>query len=176
MIALLLALARIFAELSLLALGGGLTVLPEMQRQVVEVQGWLSAQDFSATFALAQAAPGPNLMVVTLIGWRVAGLPGAFVASLAMFAPPTVLTCLVVRIWQRLEDRPWRRLLQTSLVPLTAGLICAGAALLTAAFANSFALLAITAAAAIATTTTRVPPLLMLAIGALVGLTGFGQP
>ena len=175
MTAILLTLALIFAQLSLLALGGGITVLPEMQRQVVEVHHWMSAQDFSATFALAQAAPGPNLMVVTLIGWRVAGPAGALVTSLAMFGPPSILTCIVMRVWARWEDRPWRRLAQTSLVPLTAGLICASAALLTQTVAYSWALLAIAALGAAATLTTKLPPLLILAIGALIGLSGFGQ-
>jgi hypothetical protein len=67
----LISLAIIFSQLSLLAFGGGNTILPEMQRQVVEVHHWMPASEFSALFALAQAAPGPNLMVVTLVGWPV---------------------------------------------------------------------------------------------------------
>ncbi|HEY1412290.1 MAG TPA: chromate transporter, partial [Rhodopila sp.] len=81
MIAMLVSLAAIFAELSLLAFGGGNTTLPKMQRQVVAVHGWMPAAEFSALFALAQAAPGPNLMIVPLLGWRVAGLPGVLVSS-----------------------------------------------------------------------------------------------
>ncbi len=81
MIHTLIALALIFAELSVLAFGGGNTILPEMQRQVVEVHGWMTAADFSALFALGQAAPGPNLMVVTLVGWHVAGGPGRCVVT-----------------------------------------------------------------------------------------------
>jgi chromate transporter len=75
MIHTLIALALIFSQLSVLAFGGGNTILPEMQRQVVEVHGWMSAADFSALFALGQAAPGPNLMVVTLVAgtWRGGG-------------------------------------------------------------------------------------------------------
>jgi chromate transporter len=67
------ALAEIFSELSLLAVGGANALVPEMQRRV-EAQGWMGPAEFAALFALAQAAPGPNMLVVTLVGWRVAGL------------------------------------------------------------------------------------------------------
>ena len=80
------ALAQIFTQLSVLAFGGGNTILPEMQRQVVDVHGWMTAADFSALFALGQAAPGPNLMVVTLVGWHVAGWSGMLVTTLAVRA------------------------------------------------------------------------------------------
>jgi chromate transporter len=69
-------LAVVFTQLSLLAFGGTNSVLPEMRRQVVEVHPWLTAHEFASLFAMAQAAPGPNMLVVTLIGWRVAALPG----------------------------------------------------------------------------------------------------
>ena len=88
----LLGLALLFGELSVLAFGGGNSVLPEMQRRVVEVHGWMAAAQFNALFGLAQAAPGPNMMVVTLLGWRVGGLWGAAVATVAIFGPSSVVT------------------------------------------------------------------------------------
>lgn len=88
----LLSLFVIFAELSVLAFGGGNTILPEMQRQMVDVHHWMTAQQFSAMFALAQAAPGPNMMIVPMIGWRLAGLPGVLVTSLAKFGPSSLIT------------------------------------------------------------------------------------
>ena len=81
----LLALAAIFAQLSLLAFGGGNTILPEMQRQVTQVHPWLTPQEFAALFALAQAAPGPNMLISTLIGWRIAGLAGAGLGGIEVF-------------------------------------------------------------------------------------------
>jgi chromate transporter len=172
----LLILAVIFSQLSVLAVGGGITVLPEMQRQMVDVHHWMTAQEFSATFALAQAAPGPNLMVVTLIGWHVAGWAGALVTTLGMFGPSSILTCLVMQFWERFKDRPWRRFVQISLVPVTAGLFCASAALLTGVVAYSWSLLLIVAITACLMMMTRIPPLLLLAAGALLGATGIGQP
>ncbi|MDQ0470261.1 chromate transporter [Labrys wisconsinensis] len=171
----LLALALIFTELSLLAFGGGNSILPEMQRQVVDVHHWMSAGEFGALFALAQAAPGPNLMVVPLVGWHVAGWPGVLVTSLAKFGPSSLLTGLMLRAWDRFRDRPWRRTVQASLVPMTAGLVTASAAVITQASVTGWATAAIAAASALAVTATRVHPLLVLGAGALIGLSGVGQ-
>ena len=105
-------LAAVFAQLSLLAFGGTNSVLPEMQRQVVEVHPWISAQEFASLFALAQAAPGPNMLVVTLIGWRVAALPGALVTTLGVAGPSSVLTFVSFKLWHRSRDAAWRKLVQ----------------------------------------------------------------
>jgi chromate transporter len=174
MTAVLISLAAIFTELSLLAFGGGNTILPEMQRQVVEVQHWMSARDFSAMFALAQAAPGPNMMVVTLIGWRVAGLPGVLVSSLAMFGPSSIVTTLVLQVWRRFKDQPWRRAVQAGLVPVTVGLVVASAALITQASDHAWILVAITAISAVLTGARGIHPLWVLAFGALAGWSGIG--
>lgn len=174
MIAILFALAAIFTELSLLAFGGGNTILPEMQRQVVDVHHWMSARDFSAMFALAQAAPGPNMMVVTLVGWHVAGWPGVLVTSLAKFGPSSIVTGLVMQVWKRHKNAPWRRLVQAGLVPVTAGLVCASAALITEASVHTWALAAITVICAAMTLTKRIHPLWALAFGAVAGWSGIG--
>lgn len=172
----LITLALIFTELSLLAFGGGNTILPEMQRQVVDVNHWMTAQEFGALFALAQAAPGPNMMVVPLVGWHVAGFAGVLVTSLAKFGPSSLVTGFALRLWERFKDRPWRRHVQAGLVPVTAGLVTASAILITHASASSWSLVLIAALVATATTTTKIHPLLALAAGAALGLTGIGQP
>ncbi|GKQ52013.1 chromate transporter [Bradyrhizobium sp. Ce-3] len=176
MTATLVTLALIFAELSLLAFGGGNTILPEMQRQVVDIHHWMTAQEFSALFALAQAAPGPNMMVVPLVGWHVAGFSGVLVTSLAKFGPSSLVTGFALRLWERFKDRPWRRTVQAGLVPVTAGLVTASAIVITHASVSSWGTVLIAAGVAIATTTTRIHPLLALAAGAVLGLTGIGQP
>ncbi|ERF82449.1 chromate transporter [Bradyrhizobium viridifuturi] len=176
MTATLVTLALIFAELSLLAFGGGNTILPEMQRQVVDIHHWMTAQEFGALFALAQAAPGPNMMVVPLVGWHVAGFSGVLVTSLAKFGPSSLVTGFALRLWERFKDRPWRRTVQAGLVPVTAGLVTASAIIITHASASSWGTILIAASVAIATTTTRIHPLLALAAGAALGLTGIGQP
>ncbi len=176
MSATLVTLALIFGELSLLAFGGGNTILPEMQRQVVQVHGWLTAHQFSALFALAQAAPGPNMMIAPLIGWHVAGLAGVLVTSLAKFGPSSLLTAFALRLWDRFKDRPWRRRVQAGLVPVTAGLVVASAVVIARASTPTWSLVLVTVLVAGSTAMTRIHPLLALAAGALIGLSGIGQP
>ena len=171
----LLSLAAIFSQLSLLAFGGGNSILPEMQRQVVQVHDWMSKADFSALFALAQAAPGPNMMVVTLIGWHVAGWPGVLVTSIAKFGPSSIVTILALHAWDRFKDRPWRRYLQIGLVPITVGLVASSALLIAEASDQTAVLVGITAGVALLAYRTRLHPLWLLGAGALIGLTGFGQ-
>ncbi len=166
-------LAVIFTQLSVLAFGGGNTILPEMQRQVVEVHQWMTAAEFSALFALGQAAPGPNLMVVTLVGWHVAGVWGLLVATLAKFGPSSLVTIAMLHVWQRLSDRPWLRHVQAGLLPVTTGLVAASAWLITEASVHTLPLAAITAVTAIVAVSCRLHPLWLLGAGALAGY-GFG--
>lgn len=171
----LISLAVIFSQLSLLAFGGGNTILPEMQRQVVDIHHWMTAQDFSAMFALAQAAPGPNMMVVTLVGWHVAGWQGLLVSSLAKFGPSSIVTALALHGWERIKHKPWRARVQAGLVPMTVGLVAASAALIAHASDHEWILLAITLVGAGVVFKTRLHPLWVLAAGALIGLSGIGQ-
>ncbi|MBB2931322.1 chromate transporter [Paraburkholderia silvatlantica] len=175
MSATLVALAAIFGQLSLLAFGGGNTILPEMQRQVVEVHHWMPASEFSALFALAQAAPGPNMMVVTLVGWHVAGWAGMLVTSIAKFGPSSLVTIAALHAWDRFKDRPWRRIAQKGLVPVTAGLVAASAVLIARASDPSWIAWAITGVCAALAFRTKIHPLWLLGAGSLIGLTGFGQ-
>lgn len=165
-------LALVFAQVSLLAVGGVASTLPEMQRQVVEAHGWMSAAEFAALFALAQAAPGPNMLVCTLVGWRVAGWPGALAATLALIGPSCTLTWATASAWHRWRDAPWRRRLQAGLTPVTVGLVMAGAALIAAGTTHGWGTGAITAATAALVLGTRLHPLVTLAAGALLGALG----
>jgi chromate transporter len=85
-------LAWTFLRLSFLCLGGGIGAIPEMQRQVVGIQGWLTARQFVDGYALSQVTPGPAMLVTGFIGYRVSGLPGALAAMAAMFLPTALLT------------------------------------------------------------------------------------
>lgn len=169
------ALAVMFSQLSLIAFGGGNTILPEMHRQVTEVHHWLTNADFAALFALAQAAPGPNMMVAPLIGWHVAGLAGMLVSTVAIFGPSSVLTAIALRLWRRFKDNPWRRAVQAGLVPVSVGLVAASALLIVRAADRTWILVAISAGVALVATRTRLHPLWLLAAGAVIGWSGFGQ-
>jgi len=121
MIAILVSLALLFTQLSVMAFGGGNTILPEMQREVVQIHHWMSAEEFNALFALAQAAPGPNMMIVPLVGWQVAGWSGLLVSSLAKFGPSSLITLIVMGGWKRYKDKPLRRpnsMINAAFIPL----------------------------------------------------------
>jgi chromate transporter len=168
----LVALATQFASLSLLAFGGVNAVVPEMHRQAVDVHRWMSDADFSHLFALAQAAPGPNFMISTLIGWRVAGLAGAFVATIALCAPSCLLTIAVVRIWDVHRDSRWRAAIGSGLAPVTVGLVGASAWLLIKGADRAWPLAAVTTLTCLITVASRLNPLWCLAAAAAVGLSG----
>lgn len=165
-------LAAYFLTLSLLAVGGANAVLPEMHRQVVEVAGWMTDAQFAQTYAIAQAAPGPNMLVVTLIGWHVAGMAGAAAATLAMCVPTCVLAYFAGGVWHRFRYARWRRAVQAGLIPLTVGLIMAGGFLLAETAARSWMAVAVTAVAAVTLSVTRLNPLWMLALGGTLGALG----
>lgn len=165
-------LAQVFGQLSLLAFGGGNSILPEMQRQVVAVHPWMSARDFAALYALAQASPGPNMLVSTLVGLRVAGIAGALTATLAVTLPASALTFVCAHAWNRMREKPWRTIVQTGLMPVTSGLVMASAALLVHTTAHNWRLGALVAVAAALFLGTRLNPLWVLAAAAVLGACG----
>src|SRR5580704_2147162 len=168
----LLTLAGYFALLSLFAIGGANAALPEMHRLAVDVMHWMSDREFADMFAIAQVTPGPNVIVVTLIGYHVAGLLGALVATLAMCGPTCVFAFFISRAWDRFKDAPWRVAIQAALVPVSIGLIGASAAVVVSATAQSWVAVAVTVVAAVVTYTVRVNPLWIFAGAALLGLGG----
>jgi chromate transporter len=170
MISTLLTLALVFAELSLLAFGGGNSILPEMHRQAVDVQHWMSAREFDNLFAIAQAAPGPNLMIAPLIGWKVAGLAGVIVVSLALFGPSSVLAGLVAHALGHYKDVRALGAIKKGMAPITTGLVAASAWLIAKAAIGSVETAAIAAFVALAASTTKAHPLWYLAAGALAGV------
>ena len=122
----LLQLAGVFSLLSILAVGGGTAVLPEMKTEVVADHGWLSEAQFIDIYSLGQLTPGPNMLMVQLIGQKVAGWPGAAVALIGFFLPAGLLAWYTGRLWERLADWPWRESIRRGLAPLAIGLMLAG--------------------------------------------------
>ncbi len=165
-------LAVVFSQLGLVAIGGVMSALPDIQRQVVEVHSWMTASEFAGAFALTQAAPGPNVMVVALVGWHVAGLAGALVALTSLIAPPAVLAYIVASLWRRFSGTDWVKDIQSSLNAVSVGLIAAGAALITLSAAQSPALDVVIIATTAAFLGSRIQPLWLLGAGALLGAAG----
>jgi chromate transporter len=168
----LLTLAVHFAILSLFAMGGANAAVPEMHRLAVDVMHWMSDRQFADMFALAQVAPGPNVIVVTLIGYHVAGVAGAAVTTAAMCGPSCVFAFYMGRVWERFKEAPWRVAIQAGLVPISVGLVGASAAILTRAADQNWVTLLVTAAAACFAYVTRWNPLWMFAAAALLGVAG----
>lgn len=165
----LLDLARQFLTLSLLSIGGANAIIPEIHLRAVEIEHWMTDADFSEMFALSQAAPGPNVLIVSLIGWKAAGVAGALVAMLAMCAPSSLLTYHFANVWERFRAAPLRIAIQAALAPVTVGLIVASGYVLTRAIDHQWLAYVVTGTTLVLALTTRLHPLWMLAAAAVLG-------
>lgn len=161
-----------FVTLSLFAVGGANAAMPEMHRIAVETMHWLTDKQFADMFAISQMSPGPNVIIVTLIGFHVAGIAGAAVATVAMCGPSCVLAFFVARAWERFKHARWRMAVQAGLVPVSLGLIAASAFVLARAADHTIVAGAVTAAAAFVGFATRLNPLWIFAAGGMLGLFG----
>ncbi len=162
-----------FALLSFVAFGGATALLPEMHRVIVENHQWLDNTTFAHLYAIAQAAPGPNVLVVTLIGWEVAGLAGALAATLAMCLPMSIVIYLLIDRWEGFAGKRWQKAISLGVAPLAVGLIFSGATLIAQAAQFGWAAWVVAAATTVANLCTKLHPLWLIAAGAMLGL--FGQ-
>jgi len=169
----LLTLAGYFALLSLFAVGGANAAIPEMHRIAVEAMHWMTDRQFADSYAIAQMSPGPNVIVVTLIGYHVAGLAGAAVATAAMCGPTCVLAYIVTRTWDRFKEARWRIAIQAGLVPLSLGLIAASALVLARASDHTLVAGLVTAVTATVAYATRINPLWVFVTAGGLGLSGW---
>lgn len=159
--------------MSSISFGGIPPVLPDIRHFVVVANGWLSDQDFSNFFGLAQTIPGPNMiLMMALVGWKVAGVAGAIAGAGATAIPPCTMYFLGYRFWRRFEGATWQHVARASLAPLTCGLVIAGGTVMAETVDRGWMAMAITAAAAVLLLTTRLNPLWML--GAAGALGAFG--
>ena len=165
-------LAANFALMSLFAMGGANAAFPEMHRLAVEVMHWMSDRQFADLYAIAQVTPGPNVIVVTLIGFQVAGLAGALVATLAMCGPTCVLAFFVGRAWDGFKEARWRLIIQAALVPVSLGLLGASALVIASVAGQSWKTVAIMLVTAAVTFRLRINPLWIFAAAAMLGLAG----
>lgn len=159
-------LALVFIPFSLTSIGGGGAIIAGIQNEAVNVHGWVSASDFIHLFAVSRAAPGPGMMLATVIGWKVAGWLGALVASLALFVPSSLLCYGVFRWSNAHREKKWHRAMREGLAPVGIGLIIAGViSLFRVADGGRLALMIAGGAAAILYFIPKFPVLLVLAFG-----------
>ena len=161
-----------FALLSFVAFGGATALLPEMHRVVVDNHHWLDDTTFTHLYAIAQAAPGPNVLVVTLIGWEVAGLAGALAATLAMCLPMSIAIYLLIDRWEGFAGKRWQKAVSLGVAPLAVGLVFSGATLIAQAAGFGGAAWALVAATLLVNLRSRWHPLWLIGAGAVLGLLG----
>jgi chromate transporter len=162
--------ASTFAIISLVSIGGVNAVLPEIRRQVVDIQGWMTDASFANAFAISHVAPGPNSIMVSLIGWQLAGVAGLLVATLAIMVPSCSLAFFVGRAVARWSDNRWIGLLREGLIPVALGLILASGVSMMRTADRDVLTLAISVATAAFVVFSRRNPLWALAAGTCVNI------
>jgi chromate transporter len=171
-----LALAAHLALLSSISFGGFPTVLPDVQNLVM-ANGWVSDREFADFFAISQVVPGPNMiLMMSFVGLKVGGIPGAITSALATFGPPCVMYYIAYRLWDRFRDRPWQQIVRRGLAPLTIGLVIAGGYVMARAADIGWQNALVTAAAIGVMLGTRLNPLWILMTGGVLGALGFLTP
>lgn len=177
----LLSLLGLFGSLSLMSIGGGNTVLPEMHLRAVGGYHWLTDNQFADIFSISQAAPGPSILIVSLVGYAaglqvsgvLGGIVGGVVATVAMIVPAAVLMYLVTLSWQRAQNSKWRIAVEKGFAPLTVGLILATSLVMSRAADHDWRAYSITAVATVIFVRTETNPLIVVAAAAVLGYLGF---
>lgn len=166
----LLQLAKTFASLSLVAIGGANAVFPALRQAIVENMAWMDDGTFLQLFAIAQITPGPNVVVVSLLGWQIAGLLGLLVTTISMVLPAAILAFAVGRIANKVAGSPGFKLAQNALVPLAIGLLIAGGLDLAIAAPGGWFVSVLVALSALSIIYTKANPIWGLAASAAAAL------
>jgi chromate transporter len=161
-----------FFLLSFLAVGGAIATTPEMHRYLVTQHGWLTDAQFTASVAIAQAAPGPNVLFVAVMGWNVAGPLGALATMCGSLIPSTALSLWATRWGHRRRETRGVRAFTSGMAPLTIGLLLATGWVLAGPAVGHAGALLLVGATVIIMTRTRISPMWMVAAGALAGVLG----
>jgi len=157
-----------FLSLSVLATGGAIALAADMHRYVVDQHGYLTHTQFVNSIALAQAAPGPNVLFITVMGWQIAGAPGALATTLGLTLPSLVFPFIVSRLGRRPGFERALQVVQQGLGPVAIGLMASTCWLLVREAPGAGIGIAIIAATVALLTLTRVPPMVLIfACGAI---------
>jgi chromate transporter len=171
----------LFGGLSLLSIGGGNTVLPEMHMDVVRRQHWLTDSQFADVFAISQSAPGPSILIVALIGYgaglSVGGVPaaifGGVVATVAMVVPAASLVYVMTLFWQKAQKSRLRVAVEKGFAPLTVGLILATSVVMTKAADHDWRGYLLTAMCTAVFLKTKLNPLMIVVAAGVIGGLGW---
>jgi chromate transporter len=169
-----------FGVLSLLSIGGGNAVLPDMHLQAVKQHHWLSDSQFADVFSISQTAPGPSILIVTMIGYaaglHAGGIPaailGGVIATVAMVLPAASLVYAITLFWQKAEQSKWRIAVEKGFAPLTVGLILASSLVMSRAADHDWKAYTLTAVCTLIFVRTKINPLYIVAIAGVIGYFG----
>lgn len=171
----------LFTSLSLMSIGGGNTVLPEMHLKSVQDYHWMTDSQFADIFAISQAAPGPSILIVTLVGYKaglgvvpagweqVGGVAGALLATAAMMIPAGILVFLVARVWESAKDSAIRHAIEKGFAPLTVGLVLASGYVMSRTADHDWRAYLLTAVCTGIFVTTKTNPLVVVALAGVLG-------
>jgi len=165
---LLIHLAWTFALLSVLAVGGGTAVLPEIQT-ILAHQFGIDHTQFVHIYSIGQLAPGPNMLMVLVIGYQIAGLMGAAVVLLSFFLPSSLMCFYMGRLWNRFGENPWRRSIQNALEPISIGLMSSGVYAVAKASVVSGSTLALALVTLYLILRTKINPVLVILVSGGLG-------
>jgi chromate transporter len=164
------ALTAHLALVSSISFGGFPTVLPDVHNFVVATHGCLTDQEFANFYAIAQSIPGPNMiLMMSFVGWKVWGFPGAVASAFATFGPPCAMYFAGYRLWDRFRNAPWQRIVSLGLVPVTIGIVIASGIVIARAADTGWRTAVLTLVAVAITLATRLNPMWMILAGAALG-------
>ncbi len=176
--------ATLFVSLSLMSIGGGNTVIPEMHLKSVQDYQWMTDKQFADIFAISQAAPGPSILIVSLVGYKagltcgatfgpvwaqVLGVAGGVLATLAMMIPAAVMVFMVARVWEKGKDAAIRHAIEKGFAPLTVGLVLASGVVMTQAADHDWRAYILTGLCTAIFIFTKVNPLIVVAAAGFLG-------
>ena len=167
------ALIRVFAYLSVLTVGGGMAAFPEMKTLTVDVHQWLTFPQLIHIYSVGQMAPGPNMMMIVVIGQWAGGVMGAVLTLIAFFGPTALLAFAVAKGWRKLEKWPWRTSIQQGLAPVSIGLLLAGCFTMAKGAVTGLETGAIAVGVLLILLQYKINPALLVVAGAVVGLLSF---
>jgi chromate transporter len=162
-----------FFTAAFFSIGGASALIPEFHRHIVDVNGWMTDASFARAVGLAQIAPGPNMLLVSLIGWNVAGVPGLLISTLAIIGPPGLLAFTVGRLLDRLQGKSWLKALKEAFGPIVVGLMLASGLVTSRAADHDLVGYGLTLVSIVFITRLKRNPLWVIAFGAAVGILAY---
>ena len=158
--------------LAAVAVGGLGSVIPDIQRYVVEQNGWFTARQFGEIYALSQVIPGPNVMIVTMLGWLVSSWQGALVVTVALFIPGSTIATAVIYAGIHDPEAPMAVAVRKGLAPIVIGLSLSTAWIMFGTVAEEWRGVVVTLLTVVLVLRTNINPLWLMGAGALLGVMG----